>query len=593
MIRMSTTTSIRTRALAGLGAVAMLMGAGLVPSVQTPARGTEQVTSEAVLVSGNAFFRHDYAEVGARPNASFGSVADAPTGWHPGGRPNLGFVADRDKDGWGVGIDDGDFILPGAEYEGWGLEVIRGASVSTAYNTDTSTDIAGQFLAVEDTEVARVVWESDAPFADVDVRKVYSLPSDGGQTLQMEVELTNNGTDPAVIVYKRGVDADNCHDRYLSGDASEVTQLCDITIEPAETDSWTTFVDQFTTLNRVESQRARGDVLSAVSSSQTDGSYLVLWSADPDSVVFAGAADPEGDYPNLGEFCREPNDLLGLYDAMGSTADFTNANPFDHTESAGGNCGYYFNAPAPAVRTDELIYLLIRKEIPAGETVRFSLAYSLSSADFDVAVLAAERLDRPRPVVVASPPFVLAPDGSTPFSPTGTGVWQQADGTQVPLVPSSPESRQLRYETDGLTVTFTGAPGTSTANGLVADANGEIVCEVCVALAAGQVIEAWMFPEPRLVAAWRVEDLPCQRFSIPVVAPLDGGGPVSAGAHTLQLALPTASGMQAVNVGVTVGGPVPASVPAGEGSVPSGAGLLVLLGAAGALLAGRRLVTAS
>lgn len=54
---------------------------------------------------------------------------------------------------------------------------------------------------------------------------------------------------------------------------------------------------------------------------------------------------------------------------------------------------------------------------------------------------------------------------------------------------------------------------------------------------------------PRLVAAYRVDVEPCQRF------------------------------------------PVPASVLAGEGSVPLGVGLLVLLGAAGALIACRRLVT--
>jgi hypothetical protein len=48
---------------------------------------------------------------------------------------------------------------------------------------------------------------------------------------------------------------------------------------------------------------------------------------------------------------------------------------------------------------------------------------------------------------------------------------------------------------------------------------------------------------------------------------------------------------QPIVLGV-VGGPVPASVPAGEGSVPFGAVLFVLLGAAGVLVAGRRLVTA-
>jgi hypothetical protein len=186
----------------------------------------------------------------------------------------------------------------------------------------------------------------------------------------------------------------------------------------------------------------------------------------------------------------------------------------------------------------------------------------------------------------------LLVDGAVPVVPTGTGVWVQADGTSVPLAVSSPAAGQVRYEVDGLQVTLTGAAGTSVANGLVATPNGEVECEICTTLATGGVIEAWMFSTPRLVAAWRVEDLPCQTFTIPVVAPLDGGGPVVAGAHTLQLALPTASGMQAINVGVTVGGLVPSSVPAGEGPVPFGAVLLALLAAAGVLVAGRRLVTA-
>jgi hypothetical protein len=182
--------------------------------------------------------------------------------------------------------------------------------------------------------------------------------------------------------------------------------------------------------------------------------------------------------------------------------------------------------------------------------------------------------------------------GAAPVLATGQGVWQQTDGTAVPLAVASPAANQVRYAVDGLQVTLTGAAGTSVANGLVANAAGEVECEICATLASGGVIEAWMFSEPRLVAAWRVEDLPCQRFTIPVVAPLDGGGAVTSGAHTLQLALPTASGMQAVNVGVTVGGPVPASVPAGDAAVfPTGLLALMLgLFAAAALVvrSGRR-----
>ena len=189
----------------------------------------------------------------------------------------------------------------------------------------------------------------------------------------------------------------------------------------------------------------------------------------------------------------------------------------------------------------------------------------------------------------AAPSFV-APGGVTPALTAGVGAWVQADGSSELLAVSSPGVNQLRYAADGVEVTFTGGAGSSVSNGLVADADGEVVCEVCVDLAADQVIEVWMFSTPRLVAAHLTEDLPCQRFAVPVVAPLDGGVPVTAGAHTLQIVLPTASGMQAINVGVTVGGPVPASVPAGQGPVPMPLALLLaaLVSVAGAVLIGRR-----
>jgi hypothetical protein len=183
--------------------------------------------------------------------------------------------------------------------------------------------------------------------------------------------------------------------------------------------------------------------------------------------------------------------------------------------------------------------------------------------------------------------------GSVPTLAAGSAVWQQADRTAVPLAASAPSANELLYTADGVSVRLAGGAGTSASGGLIADANGEVACEVCLDLATGNVIEVWMFSTPRLVAAHRIDAEPCQQFTIPVVSPLDGGGPVSAGAHTLQLALPTASGMQAVNVGVTVGGPVPASVPAGEGpTVPLGLLAVGLLAAAGAVVAVRRQVVA-
>jgi len=162
-----------------------------------------------------------------------------------------------------------------------------------------------------------------------------------------------------------------------------------------------------------------------------------------------------------------------------------------------------------------------------------------------------------------------APGGTLPSVGTGEGEWVKADGTTVPLTASSPGPRQVRYSAPGVTITLTGTAATSVANGLVTDRDGEILCEVCMQLAAGGVIESWMLSTPRLVAAHRIDALPCQTFAIPNGAPLDGAGPVASGTHVLQLLMP-ASGTQTVNIGVTVSGPVPTQVPAGD-AVTSGA----------------------
>jgi hypothetical protein len=175
--------------------------------------------------------------------------------------------------------------------------------------------------------------------------------------------------------------------------------------------------------------------------------------------------------------------------------------------------------------------------------------------------------------------------GGQPSQPAGAGQLVLKDGSERPMTLSSPAPGQLRYSADGIRVTFTGGAGSSVANGLVVGPTGTVTCEVCATLAAGGVIETWLFSTPRLVAAARVADLPCQTFEIPFGAPLDGGAPIPSGVHTLQLALPSGSDAQAVNVGVTVGGPVPASVPAGDApSIPVGLGVLLALLVAVAVL---------
>lgn len=168
------------------------------------------------------------------------------------------------------------------------------------------------------------------------------------------------------------------------------------------------------------------------------------------------------------------------------------------------------------------------------------------------------------------PSAPLRDAGTLPSLPAGEASWSRADGAVAPLIPTSAAAGSVTYRDGDATtsVRVTGASGTSVANGVIADANGQLVCEVCADLPVGSVIEVWLFSEPRLVAAHRVTDVECQTFVVPLAEPLDGGGQTATGVHTLQVLLPTAGGMEAFNVGITVGGPVPTTIPAGGGPAP-------------------------
>lgn len=189
----------------------------------------------------------------------------------------------------------------------------------------------------------------------------------------------------------------------------------------------------------------------------------------------------------------------------------------------------------------------------------------------------------------STPSTPVLTGGALPVLPAGVAAWNRVDGTRPPLPATASGARAVTYGTAPASVTVTGAPGTTAARGIVADPNGELGAEVCVALPVGSVIEVWVLSTPRLVAAHRVTDAPCQRFAVPFVAPLGAGGPIGAGTHTLQFALATAGGMESFDIGITVGGPVPNVVPAGEGGAQGSLtlALAVLLAVAlVALLAG-------
>jgi hypothetical protein len=140
-------------------------------------------------------------------------------------------------------------------------------------------------------------------------------------------------------------------------------------------------------------------------------------------------------------------------------------------------------------------------------------------------------------------------------------------------------------DTGTLRVTIAGDLGIS-PTGIAVASDGEIVCEICAFLAAGNTIEAWIYSTPRLAAAVRVDldaqDQTCPYLRIPIGAPLDGQGPITPGPHTLQLRMATTNGLEILSIPIDVttatrtgtgtgtgaGAPVPNRVNTGGGPVP-------------------------
>ena len=190
--------------------------------------------------------------------------------------------------------------------------------------------------------------------------------------------------------------------------------------------------------------------------------------------------------------------------------------------------------------------------------------------------------------------WIPTPAREQPLMQRTRGEMQREDGQPVQLAAMSTAAGEVAYvdDTGMMSIVFTGDPATSVARGLVATSDGMVRCEVCAALAEGTIVEVWGFSTPRLVAAAVADADGCIDVMIPLSAPLDGGPSFEAGEHTLQVVLPMDDGLGrlAVNVGVTMGGLAPGSLPAGEGTA-SGAGtaaatLAVTLG--GLVLALRR-----
>jgi hypothetical protein len=379
----------------------------------------------ATVESDNLFIRSAVVEVGARPNGSFGSDADAPAGWHGNVGNRVGFRSDRDKDGWGVGIDDGDFFLPGGPYEGWGVQVLGSPA---QWNNDDTTSITGSFTPGGDTWGT---WNAAAPVDGVAISQRYSVPSNGLQFLSIDVTLTNTNSSPVTVAYVRSFDPDNCQ-----------TRGSDVTINGGTS----TCAGSYDTVNTIVAQAKAGATYSAVSATQDDGSYIDLRSADPDTTV----------YGDKGSWCDyELSDLFLMTDAA---VTHSAASPVN-TPNCSGSDGLFTEVGA-TVTSDATVGLVIQKTIAAGATVTFNVKYvlSLSAAAAVSDPSFVEPTTTPTVSPVVPPPPSVDPATTTPATVAPSTTVRPSATTLAPVAPA-PAAPVPAREAGGSLPTLT--PGAS------------------------------------------------------------------------------------------------------------------------------------
>jgi len=194
--------------------IALVMSLFTVPSASAVPDNdykTGSGSSEAVYLNGS------YVQAGIAKNGKFGPSTAAPTvsgvTWHPsGGRANIGFVADRSRDGSWL---DTDFFYPGSPQEGWGVDI--GGTTSRFDTFRTSSATSQTFGDVNKTSTEMFVVHTTV-IGDVTIAQRYSVPIgtgtfSGDQNLNVAVTITNNGATAATGVnYLRNVDPDNLKD---------------------------------------------------------------------------------------------------------------------------------------------------------------------------------------------------------------------------------------------------------------------------------------------------------------------------------------------------------------------------------------------
>lgn len=283
--------------------------------------------SNAQIVSGNAFLKGNFVELGIAPCGKFGSEVAAPAGYHPNMSSGaLGFVADAAGDGWTTGTPNfcGDYFLPGSPEEGFSVRVngVNYGNFEYCSGAQITGSVTGYTLTGTDVSA---VWEGNITAQNIAVTATSRIPL-GGKYILTTVQICNMGAATATgVYYMRNVDPDN--EQPWTGDFTTQQQIV---------------LQQPTSAECRALVRATGTSL---------GCYLGLGSKDPRARVSFGG--------------------------------FSNRNPLDVWNGAGGLTG---TLGATATGDEAISIAFNLGDLAPGACETVSFVYILNAADLDAAL---------------------------------------------------------------------------------------------------------------------------------------------------------------------------------------------------------------
>lgn len=222
--------------------------------------------TEAQFVSGNAFLKGKYMEVGIAPNGTLGTTDSPPAGFHSRSS-SLGVVADVQKDGWMISDSIqpyylGDYITPGSPVEIWTIKANNksGAALNRFAPSVFSggldgSNVSGSFVAANPSCVWQGLMDS------LLITQNYTI-NYFGFSIKFKVNIQNISSKTIKGIYfNRNVDPDNDVDFY---------------------GAW-----GHTTFNQIEQQTPNPSNRSLVTAKgYFDKSYFAIASKDPRAKVY-------------------------------------------------------------------------------------------------------------------------------------------------------------------------------------------------------------------------------------------------------------------------------------------------------------------